>query len=198
MATSYERKTAIGLVGCMILAGACLALGLDPARTTAQPPAASPKGEKPAGKRLNHIDLVVANVKENKEFFEKHFGFKSIVAIGDDLAVLTDGTDFSLVFSSPEVASEIDQVQRNGKADPKEKGPGGADAKKPVEYPKGFHVGFHQDSKEAVDEMYKKLKDAGVAVQEPKDYHGAWTFYVKAPGGYFVEVFHQSRRGDRR
>jgi catechol 2,3-dioxygenase-like lactoylglutathione lyase family enzyme len=196
MTTSHARKTTVGalLAGCIILATAGLIL--TPTRAAAQPPAA--RGEKAAGKRLNHIDLVVADVAENRAFCEKHFGFKCLIEFPDKLAVLTDGTDFSLVLSSPEVASEIDRLQRNGQAGPTDKRPAGADARKPIEYPAGFHIGFHQDSKDAVDEMCKKLKAAGVAVEAPQDYHGAWTFYVKAPGAYYVEVFHQSRRGDGR
>jgi lactoylglutathione lyase len=197
MKTSCVRKTTAGalLAGCLILASAGLILALVAGPTAAQPQPSAPKAERAAGKRLNHIDLVVANVAENRAFFEKYFGFKCIVSVGDDLAVMTDGTDFSLVLSGPEVAAEIGQIQRTGKADPMDKGPGGADAKKPIEYPAGFHIGFHQDSKEAVDEMYKKLKEGGVAVEKPQEYHGAWTFYVRAPGGYYVEVFHQARRG---
>ncbi len=193
MKTFCDRNTTAGvlLAGCMILATAGLILSLAP-RTAAQP---QPPAAKTSSKRLNHIDLVVANVAENRAFFEKYFGFKTIVSIGDDLAVMTDGTDFSLVLSGPEVAAEIGQIQRAGKADRQDKEPAGADAKKPIEYPAGFHIGFHQDSKQGVDEMYKKLKDGGVAVDLPKEYHGAWTFYVRAPGGYYVEVFHQARRG---
>jgi catechol 2,3-dioxygenase-like lactoylglutathione lyase family enzyme len=204
MKTSYDQKATAGVVlrillaGGMVLTGMGLVLGLYPARTTAQPGTSEPRSGKAAGKRLNHIDLVVANVAENRAFFEKHFGFRCLVEVSDQLAVLTDGAGFSLVLSSPEVAAEIDQIQRTGTADPKAKGPGGQGAKKPVEYPAGFHIGFHQDSREAVDEIYKKLKTAGVAVEQPKEYHGAWTFYVRAPGGFFVEVFHQARRGDRR
>jgi len=102
------------------------------------------------------------------------------------------------VLSSPEIAGEIGNFQRSRTAKSKDKGTDGADAKKAIEYPAGFHIGFHQDSKEAVDEIYKKLKAAKVEVNEPKDYHGAWTFFVKAPGGFYVEVFHQSRRGPGR
>jgi catechol 2,3-dioxygenase-like lactoylglutathione lyase family enzyme len=204
MKTSYDRKTTVGavlrilLAGGMILAGAGLVLGLSPARTTAQPGTSEPKSGKAAGKRLNHIDLVVTNVAENRAFFEKHFGFRCLVEVPDKLAVLTDGAGCSLVLSSLEVVEEIDEIQRTGTTDPKAKGPGDPGAKKPVEYPAGFHIGFHQDSREAVDEIYKQLKSAGVAVKQPREYHGAWTFYVRAPGGFYVEVFHQSRRGDRR
>jgi catechol 2,3-dioxygenase-like lactoylglutathione lyase family enzyme len=203
MKTFYDRKTTAGLVvrvslaGCMILVGAGLVLGLYPARSAAQPGAEVPKGEA-RGKRLNHIDLVVANVGENRAFFEKHFGFKTLVEFPDKLAVTTDGAGMTLVLSSPEIAGEIGNFQRTGTTEPKDKGADRADARKAIVYPAGFHIGFHQDSKEAVDEIYKKLQAAKVEVNEPKDYHGAWTFFAKAPGGFYVEVFHQSRRGDGR
>jgi len=205
MKSSCDRKTTVAVVpravlaGIMILAGVGLVLSLYPVRTVAQPGPSAPMTGGTAGKRLNHIDLVVANVAENRAFFEKHFGFRCIVEVVGKLAVLTDGTDFTLVLSSPEIGAEIDKLQHDSKtADPNAKGPGAADTKKPIEYPAGFHIGFHQHSREAVDEIYEKLKAADVAVQQPREYHGAWTFYVRAPGGYFVEVFHQSRRGGAR
>jgi lactoylglutathione lyase len=199
MKTSYDRKIGVVprvlLTGCMTLAGV---LGLYPGRTAAQPGPSAPKSGEAAVKRLNHIDLVVPNVKENRAFFEKYFGFRSIVDRGDKLVVLTDGAGFALTLSSPEMGAEIDQFQRAPEKAPKDKEPAGPDAKKPVEYPRGFHIGFMQDSREKVDEIYKQLKDGGVTVEQPREYHGAWTFFVRAPGGYFVEVFHQSRRGDGR
>jgi len=200
MKTSYDRKTTIGVVprvllaGCMTLAGVGLSLGLYPGRTTAQPGPSAPKSGEAAVKRLNHIDLVVPNVKENRAFFEKYFGFRSIVDRGDKLVVLTDRAGFALTLSSPEMGAEIDQFQRDPETAPKDKEQAGPDAKKPVEYPKGFHIGFMQDSREKVDEIYKQLKDGGVTVEKPREYHSAWTFFVRAPGGFFVEVFHQPRR----
>jgi len=214
MKTSYDRKTTAGVVlrvslaGCMVLAGVGLVLGLYPALTAAQPGPAVPKSEGTAGKRLNHIDLVVPSVKEDRAFFEKHFGFRCLVEFPDKLAVLTDGAGFALTLSSAETGAEIDQFQRapadtkdKGSATPdakKDKGSATPDAKKPVEYPAGFHIGFMQDSREKVDEIYKQLKDGGVTVEKPREYHGAWTFFVRAPSGYYVEVFHQPRRGDGR
>ncbi len=193
MKTSYDRNAPAGvlLAGCMFLAGVGLFLGLSPARTAAQPVPPGPKSAGAAVKRLNHIDLVVPNVKENRAFFEKYFGFRSIVDRGDKLVVMTDGAGFALTLSSPEQGAEIDQFQRDPEKASKEKEPAGPDAKKPVEYPKGFHIGFMQDSREKVDEIYKQLKDGGVTVERPREYHGAWTFFVPAPGGYYVEVFHQ-------
>jgi catechol 2,3-dioxygenase-like lactoylglutathione lyase family enzyme len=201
MKTSNDRKMTAGVVlrvslaGCMILACVGLVLGLYPARTTAQPGPSAPKSEGAAGKRLNHIDLVVPKVAEDRAFFEKYFGFRRVVDRGDKLVVLTDGAGFALTLSSPETGAEIDQFQRDLETAPKDKDPAGPYAKKPVEYPKGFHIGFMQDSREKVDEIYKQLKDGGVTVEPPREYHGAWTFFVRAPGGFFVEVFHQSRRG---
>ena len=165
--TGVARR--VWLSGCLMLTGLGLVLGLNPARTAAQP---GTKSDKAAGPRLNHIDLVVSNVKENREFFENHFGFKTLIEFPDKLAVTTDGASTSLVLSSPEIAGEIDEIRRNGSAEPKDKKSGDADAKKPIEYPKGFHIGFHQDSKEAVNEMYKKLKAAGVAGRSPRTITG--------------------------
>jgi len=193
-----EGAPRVLLAGCMILAGAGLVLGHYPAQATAQPRPSAPKSEGAAGKRLNHIDLVVPNVTEDLAFFEKYFGFRRIVDRGDKLVILTDGAGFALTLSSPEMGAEIDQFQRTRTAAHKAQGPGGPDTKKPVEYPRGFHIGFMQDSREAVNEIFRDLKSGGVAVEQPKEYHGAWTFFVRAPGGYFIEVFHQSRRGGTR
>jgi hypothetical protein len=48
-----------------------------------------------------------------------------------------------------------------------------------------------QDSDDKVDDIYDRLKTAGVQIGKPKDMHGARTFYFIAPGGFTVEVFHQ-------
>lgn len=60
-----------------------------------------------------------------------------------------------------------------------------------VAYPKWFHVGFMQDSDDRVDEIYDRLKKAGMQPGKPERMHGARTFYFTAPGGFTVEVFHQ-------
>ena len=57
-----------------------------------------------------------------------------------------------------------------------------------VNYPKTFHIGFGQESENTVNEIYQHLKDDGFDVAQPQRSH-AWTFYVKAPGGFTVEVF---------
>ncbi len=64
-----------------------------------------------------------------------------------------------------------------------------------VEYPGAFHVGFNLESRERVDEVHERLKSAGFDMKPPHEFHGAWTFYLRAPGGFLVEVLHQHRQG---
>jgi hypothetical protein len=44
-----------------------------------------------------------------------------------------------------------------------------------------------------VDEIYENLKSGGFDASPPREFHGAWTFYLRAPGGFLVEVGHQHR-----
>ena len=80
---------------------------------------------------LNHINLTVPDVPRSREFFETYFGFRCVVERGRDaLAVLTDPSGFVLTLSN------FDKVDT-------------------VEYPGAFHIGFMQDSRERVDEIYR-------------------------------------------
>ena len=56
-----------------------------------------------------------------------------------------------------------------------------------VVYPKTFHIGFGQESDERVNEIYQRMRDDGFEADPPQHSH-AWTFYVRAPGGFVVEV----------
>jgi hypothetical protein len=60
-----------------------------------------------------------------------------------------------------------------------------------VEYPGAFHVGFMQADREHVDALHLRLTADGFDAKPPHEFHGAWTFYFRAPGGFLVEVFHQ-------
>ncbi len=120
---------------------------------------------------LNHINLTVPDVRQTREFFETYFGFHCVAERGRDaLAVLVDDTGFIFTLSNFDKATE-------------------------VEYPGAFHIGFMQDSREQVDEMFARLKFAGLDMEPPREFHGAWTFYFRAPGGFLVEVGHQYRGG---
>jgi lactoylglutathione lyase len=116
---------------------------------------------------LNHLNLTVPDVPATREFFETYFGFRCLIDKGRDaLVVMVDETGFVLSLNHFDRAAE-------------------------VAYPAAFHIGFMQDSRERVDEIHARLKAGGFDPQSPREFHGAWTFYFKAPGGFLVEVLHQ-------
>jgi lactoylglutathione lyase len=117
--------------------------------------------------KLDHLNLSVPNVSETREFFETYFGFRCVVNRGrDTLAVLVGDDGFVLALSNFDKVTE-------------------------VHYPGAFHIGFMQDSRERVDEIYERLKSAGFTAEPPREFHGAWTFYLRTPGGFVVEVGYQ-------
>ena len=119
--------------------------------------------------RLNHVNLTVPEVARTREFFETYFGFRCITATGrDTIAVLVDETGFVFTLSNFEKTNE-------------------------VEYPGAFHIGFMQESRERVNEIHDRLKTDGFDVGAPREFHGAWTFYFRAPGNFVVEVGHQHK-----
>ena len=116
---------------------------------------------------LNHLNLTVPDVRRTREFFETYFGFRCVAERGRDaLAVLIGESGFVLTLNN------FDKLAK-------------------VEYPGGFHVGFIQESRERVDQVYQQLKAGGFDAEPPREFHGAWTFYFRAPGGFLVEVLHQ-------
>ena len=121
--------------------------------------------------RLNHLNLTVPDVRRTREFFETYFGFRCVAERGcGALAVLADESGFILSLNNFDKAAK-------------------------VEYPGAFHIGFMQTSRERVDEIYRRLKSDGFDAEPPKEFHGAWTFYFRAPGGFLLEVGHQHRGG---
>jgi len=123
---------------------------------------------------LNHLNLTVPDVSQTRAFFERYFGFRCVAGRESDaLVVLVDESGFVLTLNNFARAAE-------------------------VVYPGAFHVGFRQDSREQVDALYQRLKADGFDMKPPHEFHGGWTFYFRAPGGFLVEVFHQpgvERRG---
>jgi catechol 2,3-dioxygenase-like lactoylglutathione lyase family enzyme len=120
---------------------------------------------------LNHLNLTVPDVPATRAFFETYFGFRCLLERGGDaLVVMVDESGFVLSLNNFDKAAE-------------------------VAYPGAFHVGFMQDSRERVDEIHASLKSGGFDPQPPREFHGAWTFYFRAPGGFLVEVLHQHRMG---
>ena len=113
----------------------------------------------------NHLNLVVPHVAETRLFFEKYFGFRAVegVKANDTIAVMVDDGGFVLTLSNFDKATE-------------------------VHYPAGFHLGFIQESQQRVNEINKTLKDDGFEVEPPRNFHGSWTFYFRAPGGFTIEI----------
>ncbi|WP_158807255.1 VOC family protein [Beijerinckia sp. L45] len=126
--------------------------------------------------KLNHINLTSVDVRGDRAMFETYFGLRCSVEKGKALAVMHDEHGMLLVLN--------DFAKKRGD----------------FAYPEDsdvHHIGFIQDNREEVDAVNAQLRADGWDVPEPRDYHGAWTFYFKAKGGYFVEVATETRLGPR-
>jgi lactoylglutathione lyase len=132
----------------------------------------SSDGERGILMRLNHLNLTVPDVSRSREFFETYFGLRCVAERGRNaIAVMVDDeSGFIFTLSNFEKATE-------------------------VEYPGAFHIGFMQESRERVDEIYQRLKADGYEMKPPQEFHGAWTLYFHAPGGFLVEVGYQHKGG---
>lgn len=106
--------------------------------------------------KLNHINLQVTDVAKAVLFFETYFNFKCIAVKGDNIiAVLKGIDDFELVLM---------QAPKNKQEN--------------IYYPDDFHIGFKQINKQAVDEIYHKLKINGIAGgREPGKIRDGYGFY---------------------
>lgn len=116
---------------------------------------------------LNHLHLTVTDVIETATFLKKYFGMKDEwqgykSKENDKFMALYDGNGFVLILS------------KGGKG-------------KKIQYPASFHIGFMQPNKEKVDGINRQLKEDNYDVQPPQKHH-AYTFYVRAPGGFMIEV----------
>lgn len=109
--------------------------------------------------KLNHLNLTVNNVSAARNFLEKYFGLTCGASRGNGFALMFDDDGFVLT------------LMRGSE----------------VLYPKTFHIGFPQESKEEVDKINQRLKEDGFDVQPPQQLH-SYTFYVEAPGGFIIEV----------
>lgn len=112
--------------------------------------------------RLNHIDLCIPDVAAAAAFFEKGFGFKVLNVVGEHEMAVLRGADGFVVVLTREAAPA---------------------------YPNAFHIGFLQESREAVGRAYEQLLEAGIEVPSPpSERYGALVFYCRIPGGVPVEI----------
>jgi catechol 2,3-dioxygenase-like lactoylglutathione lyase family enzyme len=117
---------------------------------------------------LDHLNLYVSDIPANMALFEDFLGFKRVALPGPNIAVLADDAGSSLVLINMKKASTF--VYPDDIA--------------------AFHIGFSQKSREVVNKIHEKLTAEGFQPQAPREFHGSWTFYFKAPAGFFVEIFH--------
>ena len=115
--------------------------------------------------KLNHLNLTVTDVSETRKLFEKHFGLRRMEGGKDE-------NSFALLFDDNGLVLTLMNVGQTTE----------------VKYPASFHIGFRQESKERVNEINQRLRDDGFDVQPPRTFHGSWTFYFRAPGGFTIEV----------
>ena len=113
--------------------------------------------------KLNHLNLVVPDVRETRDFLQTYLGFRPSSQNADNFVMMFDEDNFLLSLS---------QASENA----------------PPRYPAAFHVGFMQSSEEKVNEINQRLKDNGFDVKPPRRIHGSWTFYLQIPGGFLIEV----------
>lgn len=111
---------------------------------------------------LNHINLGVTDIPATVEMFETHFGLHRPQGFLFNLAMAFLNDDSGNLISLFKV--------------------------KDATYPKIFHIGFMQQSRQQVLDIHAGLQAAGFEPQEPRDEHGRFTFYFQAPGGFTIEV----------
>ena len=115
--------------------------------------------------KINHLNLTVSDVTAARDFLSTYFG---LIAVPDAPA------DETVAFLNDDNGMVLSLMNLQGEAK--------------VAYPGMFHVGFIQESRKDVDALNERLKAGGFAVKAAREYHGSYTFYVKAPGDFTVEV----------
>ncbi|MFS3137791.1 VOC family protein [Gluconacetobacter sacchari] len=117
--------------------------------------------------KLNHVNLYSHDILADRAMFESYFGLRTLVVRAEKMVIMQD--DDGLILIVNHFDHKLDGF----------------------EYPHELdilHIGFIQKSREAVDDIYVRLIADGWQVQAPRNFHGAWAFYLKTKGGYFIEV----------
>jgi catechol-2,3-dioxygenase len=114
---------------------------------------------------LNHLNLCTSDVAALANFFQRIFAFRIVAENGaGNFTVMTSEDGFVLALMKDK------NLQENG-------------------YPNGFHVGFLQPDRSAVQELHARIQAIGLTVPLPGLMRAkTFGFYVQAPGGVLVEV----------
>jgi catechol 2,3-dioxygenase-like lactoylglutathione lyase family enzyme len=123
---------------------------------------------------MNHLHLTVPSPLETRRFLEKYFGLQGDVNpyTGESIRGGKESKSFACLFDDGGLVLILTNF-------------GATDE---VDYPADFHIGFIQESEERVNEINRRLKEDGYDVPPPSKQHGSWTFYMRAPGGFTIEV----------
>lgn len=115
--------------------------------------------------KLNHINLTVTDIPAATDFLVRYFGMRDLGG-NNGMGFLTDHeTDYGFVLTLMK-ASEGTQSR----------------------YPATFHIGFFVESEDVVNAVHRRLKADDFDVPEPEQTGHSYGFYVKAPGGFTVEL----------
>ncbi len=109
---------------------------------------------------LNHLNIVVADVKRSVDFYSRLFGCKERLWEGDDFVILDcGGSDLALARGRPAFAP-------------------------------GFHFGFRAETKAEAEQWHRQLTAQGAKIMEPwLEQESYASFSVEDPDGYRVQVY---------
>jgi catechol 2,3-dioxygenase-like lactoylglutathione lyase family enzyme len=111
--------------------------------------------------RVNHLHLIVPDVRASCAFFEKYFDLRKCGG-NAGLTMLQDEAGFVLTLMK-------------------------AGSKTSRAYPEHFHVGFFIGDEARVDAIHRRMVEDGIEASSPARSH-AYSFYADVPGGFTVEV----------
>jgi catechol 2,3-dioxygenase-like lactoylglutathione lyase family enzyme len=113
--------------------------------------------------KLNHVDLVVADIPSNRDFLERWFGLQTEVN-KDAICLMRDPAGLLLILRTPE----------NGDSSG---------------YPRDFHLGFFLPEEETVTDLYARMVSEGVKMRQPIE-GSPPKFRCLTEGGLLIEVAH--------
>ena len=118
---------------------------------------------------LNHLNLTVTDVPAARRFLETYFGLQAHTnPYTGEATGAADHPGFAVLFDDRGLVLTL----MKGRT---------------ADYPATFHIGFIQPAEADVDALHARLTTDGFGPGAPERSH-AYTFYVKAPGGFVVEV----------
>ena len=113
--------------------------------------------------KLNHVDLVVADIPTNRDFLARWFGLQTEVD-KDTICLMRDPAGLLLILRTPE----------NGDTS---------------EYPRDFHLGFFLPEEQTVTDLYARMTSEGVEMRVPLEGDPP-KFRCLSTAGLLVEVAH--------